>query len=290
MPAAMSVIIPAHNEEAYLPRCLRSVRLAEARLAEPVEIVVVLNRCTDRTESIAREFGAKIVSEPAKNLARIRNTGVAASQGRIVVTIDADSWMSPNMLCEVSRKLATGRYIGGGVRVKAERMSLGIFLSAMTFLPKLILARCWVGMFWMPREAFEAVGGFNHEFLSAEDVDLAHRLRAYGRSQGRRYGLILRAYMGTSCRKFDQFGDWYLLRNRDLVVRLLGGRDREAADLFYYDVRTEPEGESSHPPEDAAASPAMPEGRAWNPILGENHMPAGEGLNAKVPRTNKPED
>lgn len=233
----ISVIVPAHNEEAYLGRCLESVRTAARQVPGPVETVVVLNRCTDGTEAIAREFGAVVVREDACNLARIRNAGVRASRKPIVVTIDADSRMSANMLREVARRLATGRVVGGGVRVRAERMSIGIFFSTMTFIPKLVLERCWVCMFWTTRTAFDAIGGFNEELVSAEDVDFARRLRRYGRTRRLRYGLILRAHIVTSCRKFDRFGDWFLVRNRDLVKRILGGRDQAAADRFYYNVR-----------------------------------------------------
>jgi glycosyltransferase involved in cell wall biosynthesis len=233
----ISVIIPAHNEQRTIARCLASVRAAERQLAEAVEIVVVANRCTDDTEAIARRYAASVVTEHARNMARIRNAGIAASTGRIVVTIDADSWMSDNMLREVSRRLATGRYVGGGVRIMPERMSLGIFFSTMTFAPKLILQRRWAGMFWALRRTADAVGGFNEGLVSAEDVDFAKRLKDFGAAKGLRYGVILRASIMTSCRKFDQFGDWYFFRNRRLVKRLLGGRDQKAADRFYYNVR-----------------------------------------------------
>lgn len=233
----ISVIIPAHNEEIHLPRCLESIRIAALRASATVEVIVVLNRCTDRTESIAREHGATTVVEPARNLARIRNTGIRSSHADNIVTIDADSWMSANMLQEVLRKLSMNRYVGGGVRIMPERMSLGIFFSTMTFAPRLILQGCWAGMFWMPRQAFDAVGGFNERLVSAEDVDFAKRLRSHGRSKGLRYGIITRAHIVTSCRKFDHFGDWYLVRNRRLVSRILSGQDQSAADLFYYDFR-----------------------------------------------------
>ena len=35
----------------------------------------------------------------------------------------------------------------------------------------------------------------------------------------------------------DEFGDWYLIRNRQLTNSIFTGKDREAADKFYYDVR-----------------------------------------------------
>ncbi|MFO7674465.1 MAG: hypothetical protein R6V74_12220, partial [Lutibacter sp.] len=46
-----------------------------------------------------------------------------------LVTIDADSRMSRNMLTEIDRLLRTGKYIGGGVAVWPERWSLGIVLT-----------------------------------------------------------------------------------------------------------------------------------------------------------------
>jgi hypothetical protein len=48
-----AVIIPAHNEEAVIARCLRSV-LADAPGAEAMQIIVAANGCTDRTVEIAR--------------------------------------------------------------------------------------------------------------------------------------------------------------------------------------------------------------------------------------------
>jgi len=65
-----SILIPARNEEKYLPACLDSIRVASEPLPDQVEIVVVLNRCTDRTEEIALEHGATIIREDAKNLAK----------------------------------------------------------------------------------------------------------------------------------------------------------------------------------------------------------------------------
>ncbi len=237
MTADISVVIPAHNEEDYIERCLVSVRSAEQQISEKVEIVVVLNRCTDNTEAIARKYSAVVIAEDAKNLSKIRNAGVKASSGRILITIDADSWMSDNMLHEVSRRLNSGRYIGGGVRIKPERMSLGIFFSSLTFVPKLILQRRWAGMFWMYRDTFDASGGFNEELVSVEDVDLARRLKDIGLKRGLRYGMIMRAFIVTSCRKFDHFGDWFLFRNRQVVTDILSGSDQKAADRFYYDFK-----------------------------------------------------
>ncbi len=233
-----SILIPARNEEKFLPGCLDSIRAAAATLPGEIEIVVALNRCTDRTEEIALAGGAKVVREDGRSMAKIRNAAARAASGEIVVTIDADSRMSRNMLTEIDRLLASGRYIGGGVLILPERWSLGIMLTVLMLM--LAMATVWrrvsAGLFWCRRVDFQALGGFNEELVSLEDLDFARRLKALGRKQGKRFKTISRAHIVTSCRKFDTFGDWYLLLHPRLVRRLLGGKSQKDADRFYYDV------------------------------------------------------
>jgi glycosyltransferase involved in cell wall biosynthesis len=231
-----SIVVPARNEERFIGACLASICAAAAPYPDSVEVIVVLNRCSDGTEAIARSFGARTVEAPGKNLAIVRNTGARAASGDILVTIDADSVMAPQTLTEIDRLLDTGKFIGGGAVVRLERMSLGI---AMTYVPLLLWIVFWLGLsagiFWVRRADFEAIGGFNESLLSAEDLDLAIRLKAYGRSQGKRFGTLWRAPITTSCRKFDHFGDWYLLRNAPRFVSMLDGRNEAAANHFFYD-------------------------------------------------------
>ena len=167
----------------------------------------MLNRCTDRTEEIALSLGCRIEREDERNLSRIRNAGVRAATGEIVVTIDADSVMSSNMLEEVVRMLGSGRYIGGGVRILPERWSLGIACSLLVVLPFVLWHRVSAGMFWCLKRDFDAVGGFDESLACVEDIDFGTRLKAFGRKRGLRYGTIRDAHLTTSCRKFDQFGD-----------------------------------------------------------------------------------
>ncbi|MFM8215177.1 MAG: glycosyltransferase, partial [Pirellula sp.] len=93
----LSVVTPAHNEERHLAACVSSVIESARHAAIDFEHIIVLNRCNDRTEEIAVSLGCRIVREDARNLSRIRNAGVSAATGEIIVTIDADSVMSRNM-------------------------------------------------------------------------------------------------------------------------------------------------------------------------------------------------
>jgi len=234
----LSVIIPAHNEEKFIEGCLASIKQAEAELESTVEIVVCLNRCTDGTEQIARKFGAIIVVEDEKNLSRIRNVAVAATSGDVVVTIDADSRMSSNMLKEVSRLLSTGRYIGGGTRIHPDRFSLGIFISGLIiFYYAFKFGLKSAGLFWFRKKDFDAIDGFNEKLVSLEDLDFANRLAAYGKTKNLKYGTAWNAAITTSCRKFDKFGDWYFVKNPGVVKALFTGVDKASANHFYYDVK-----------------------------------------------------
>ena len=233
----ISVIIPAHNEEEHLPGGLEAVAKAAEICPCEVEIVVVLNRCTDRTEEIAREAGAIIAREDAKNLARIRNAGFAASSGDIIVTVDADSRLHPHFLRIAVEKLQQN-IIGGGAMVFPDRWSLGIVCSAFMVIPYLAKYRLSFAAFWTTREAFDAINGFNPDFVTIEDVDFAIRLRDYGKTIGKKWGTVWSAPLVTSCRKFDQYGDWHLVRDPNFLKRAFDGTDEEVANEYWYDQRS----------------------------------------------------
>lgn len=239
-----SVIIPAHNEEKYIGRCIQSV-LSAAKYVKPntAEIVVVANRCTDKTAAIAKRYGARVVEDDSRCIAAVRNAGVKAATGKIIVTLDADSLMTKYSLREIKAMLGSGEYIGGGANPRFDRMSLGIACSSMyvalNLIPMMVKNGGYLSgaMFWFYKRDFETVGGFDESLVSLEDMDFAAKLKKLGDSKGLKYGTLKRSYVLTSSRKFDQFGDWYLIRNHKLTKRIFTGKDRQAADEFYYNIR-----------------------------------------------------
>lgn len=232
----LSIIIPARNEEHHLPHALAAIQLAaNEHPALSYEVVVVLNRCTDSTEAIALEHGCRVVKEDSKNLSLIRNAGVQAAHGELLITVDADSVISQNMLREVDRALSNPKIIGGGVMIWPERWSLGIILTGLALLPIALWYRISCGLFFCRKADFDAIGGFDPALVSVEDIDFAKRLKAYGAQSGRRFATLLRASIQTSCRKFDRFGDWYFLLNIAASLKLLRGRDQKLANTVWYD-------------------------------------------------------
>ena len=95
-PPLISVVIPAHNEEKYLPSCLEAVKRAAAALpdgeADGVEIVVVANRCTDRTAEIALGYADKTLIRNYGLDGLARNAGIEAAEGEWLLFMDHDDW------------------------------------------------------------------------------------------------------------------------------------------------------------------------------------------------------
>ena len=86
-PALPSVVIAAHDEEAVLGACLRSL------LSEGVgkdRIVVVANGCSDRTAEVARDHGVVVVEREEPGKAAALNAGDAVAQGFPRIYLDAD--------------------------------------------------------------------------------------------------------------------------------------------------------------------------------------------------------
>lgn len=89
----LSVVIPAYNEEHYLPRCLAALGRQQTRY--PYEVVVSDNGSTDRTAAIASAHHVRMVVEPHKGYSRAVKAGIGASRAPWVALIDADTVVPP---------------------------------------------------------------------------------------------------------------------------------------------------------------------------------------------------
>ena len=105
------VLIPAHNEETVIGRCLEAI-CTDTRARDLV--LVVADRCTDATASIARRFGASVLErgpdeEPGRAAARQAGLEHArALEWDAVVMLDADSVIAPGFFDACERALAAG--------------------------------------------------------------------------------------------------------------------------------------------------------------------------------------
>ena len=232
------MVIPAHNEERYLPTGLAAIEVAAEVLGEPVEVVVVANRCTDATAALAEAWGAVVVEDDARSIGAVRNAGAAVASGELLVTVDADCRVAPGSLRAASVLLDSGVVVGGGSRIVPERRSPGIVATYAVMELLVGASRLAGGMFWCRRDDFDAVGGFDADLLVGEDLDFARRLRAHGRRSGRRFMKIRSAPVEASCRKFDQFGDWHMFAmaaQLGQIARAARGVDTTWVDRYFFD-------------------------------------------------------
>lgn len=98
MPTLSAVVI-ARNEAAQLGACLE-------RLAFADEIVVVLDRSSDRSAEIARGFGARVIEGAWELEGPRRNAGLDACRCDWIVEIDADERVPPALAAEIRRAIA----------------------------------------------------------------------------------------------------------------------------------------------------------------------------------------
>lgn len=236
----ITVVIPAHNEEQYIGRCLESIDNQRLPEGMDVDVIVVLNRCTDKTADIAKGYGATTLIDDSKNLSAIKNTGIRAASTEWVLTIDADSWMSEGVMNEIFKHAQSTHCLGGGIRIKPERRSVGITVGyAMMLVPAFFLKLSF-GLYWFKKVDFEAIQGFDENRHIAEDVDFLQRLKRHGRTTGRGHTHITEAFITTSCRKFDEFGDWHFVRlfgNPCRVRKAIYGGDQAYLDKNWYEVK-----------------------------------------------------
>ena len=237
---SVTVVIPAHNEEKYVERCIASVKEAAAYYGGETEIIVVCNRCTDRTEELALSCGARAVQNEDRCIASVRNTGIHAAGGSIVMTIDCDNRMTPGTIKEAVYLLHTGRYIAGGAPMMFERYSFPLWLNDLMCRASFGITGLWCGIFWAEKSTFEAVGGFT-EIKAMEDAATAKKLKAYGKNQGKRYGVLRKNHLINSTRKYDDLGDWLyfrlMIKNAGTLIKAAFGRrdglDRLLDEMFY---------------------------------------------------------
>ncbi|MFL6375102.1 MAG: glycosyltransferase [Pyrinomonadaceae bacterium] len=235
-----SVIIPAYNEEAYLPRLLDSIDAARenyARGADAVEVIVANNASTDQTAEIAESRGCRVAFVTKRTIAASRNGGAAIATGEILCFIDADSAIHPDSFNAIEAAFADGHYIAGATGIYPERWSLGLLVTFLVAVPVVLLTGMDTGLVFCRRQDFEKIDGYDEALLYAEDVKFLWTLRKLGRQRGQTLVRLPQVKALGSTRKFDQLGDWhyFALALKGLWAVLTGDdASRETAERYWY--------------------------------------------------------
>ena len=92
----VSVIIPTHNCEKYIVRCIESVM---SQTYPDIEVIVVENNSEDNTPALCDEYDAKhqnltIIHTKEKGVSRARNLGLSKATGDYIMFVDSDDWLA----------------------------------------------------------------------------------------------------------------------------------------------------------------------------------------------------
>jgi glycosyltransferase involved in cell wall biosynthesis len=243
----ISLVIPAHNEERFLPRLLDSVDTAREqwrRGPAAIEVIVADNLSTDRTAAIARERGCRVVQVAERRIASVRNGGAAVAEGEVLGFVDADSEVHPDTFNAIEDSLATGRVVAGATGVRMERWSLGIVVTWAVFMPMVWMTRMDTGVVFCRKEDFVAIGGYDERRFFAEDVQFLWDLRRVGRKRKQRLARLRTVKALGSTRKFDLHGDWHFLSDLfRLVPKVLWSprASNDFANKYWYGEQRRPE-------------------------------------------------
>jgi cellulose synthase/poly-beta-1,6-N-acetylglucosamine synthase-like glycosyltransferase len=116
VPFALAILVPAHNEELLVSRCVASLRASSDFAGSAVRVFVVAHNCVDSTAIRAEEAGAQVL---AFNDATAVGKGFALRHGfeyalahgaEAVMVVDADSIVSPNAVGAVLAAVGPGGY------------------------------------------------------------------------------------------------------------------------------------------------------------------------------------
>jgi len=97
---AISIIVPVHNVEDYIDRCIRS--LIGQTIFPKMEIILVENGSTDNSEAICRGYSARhpniiTVVNQETGLSEARNFGVPLASAEVIGFVDSDDYVEPDM-------------------------------------------------------------------------------------------------------------------------------------------------------------------------------------------------
>jgi glycosyltransferase involved in cell wall biosynthesis len=204
----VSVVVTTRNSGQTLEACLGSVR---RQTYSATELLVVDNHSSDRTLEIATRYADKVATIGPERSAQ-RNHGALLASGSLLLFIDADMVLDPEVVAEGARILEAGAV--PAVVIPEETVGEG-FWTACRSLER----GCYNGddtieaARFYTRHALTEAGGFDTELNGGEDWDLSRRV-ALGRRLPRTRAMIHhdegRTRLRTVYRKRRYYAPGYL--------------------------------------------------------------------------------
>lgn len=183
-----SVIIPALNEEKFLPNLLESLAQQSKK---NFEVIVVDGKSKDKTVAVAKAFAKKLpklkvlMSEKA-SLPLQRNLGAAEAVGEWFVFIDADSVLMPYFIERITRYTANSKpqafttWAQPDVDENTEALYtlfVNLYIEAAIQFKRPLTPG---PLSAIRRDKFHSVGGYDESHEYNEDAEFGLRLAHFG--------------------------------------------------------------------------------------------------------------
>lgn len=171
----VSIVVTTKNESRNIVACLESVRRQTFR---DHEIIVVDNASTDDTKDLARRYTDGVFDHGPERSAQ-RNFGAAQATGTYILYLDADMILEPGVvaecvgICQANPRIA-------GVYIPEQIVGEGFWITVRAFERGFYDGTVIDAVRFVPKQVFEAVGGFDTSMCGPEDWDFDKKVRQRG--------------------------------------------------------------------------------------------------------------
>ena len=217
----VSVLIPAYNEEHTIEKAISSVLNLEYPKRK-IEVIVINDASTDKTENLARKFkGVKIISNRInRGKAYSLNKALKIAKGEVIACIDADSTVKKDALMRMIKYLEDPKVAAVTPALKVSKPKNFIEkIQSAEYLLNIFLRKCLSiidsvhvtpGVFSIYRKSvLREVGGFDEKSLT-EDMEIALRIHDAGYKIENELGALSYTLCPSTFRSlFKQRLRWY---------------------------------------------------------------------------------
>lgn len=202
----VSVVVPALNEERYLPRLLDAL---DRQSFEAREVIVADAGSADGTADLARERGCTVVS--GGRPARGRNAGASRAGGKFILFLDADVTVPPTFVQDLMGQVREkGLAVASGfISPDSGRLIDRVLVGGSNLFCYLVQRTSphAAGFYIFVRKSLhEEIGGFNEELFVGEDHDYVNRASKMGK-----FRFLTHPRVAFSMRRFDREGRTLML-------------------------------------------------------------------------------
>lgn len=205
----VSVTIPAYNEEYGILRTLQS--LSRNQTSYEVEIIVINNNSTDRTQEVLDRLNVKSFFQPVPGWGPARQLGLEKALGKYVLMADSDCFYPPEWIQEMTTSLS--------------KENVTCVYGGYSYLGTREEARWKFLIYELLRNLILEIRQMKHPYLNARGLNMGI-VRALALKKGFIY-LKMKGEDGRMCFDLMQYGKIVRLRSKKNLVWTLRRTSRD---------------------------------------------------------------